>query len=232
VIYVAVQIWIWLLIALALGAVIGWLWTRLSLGGRLEDEVGPWRDRVTALERERDQLRRELGEARDRATDTRLGALREEAEPAPPVEEAAEAGEPEPVSHEPRANGAAEPIAEPVVAAEPAPEAEEPVAAEPAVEPPPPLPEPVTTEPAAPRFPPAPADAEPDNLTAIKGIGRALEARLNGLGISTYAQIATLSEDDIRRIDDALGFRGRVLRDRWIQQAQTLVEDRRSNGPG
>jgi predicted flap endonuclease-1-like 5' DNA nuclease len=241
VIYVVGQIWIWLLVALGLGIAIGWLWTRLAVGGRLQDQLAPWRDRVTALERERDQLRRELGEVRDRATEseTRLAALRDGHEP-PALEV---------VAAEPRANGPATPAdSEAAVAGiepadeagpepdpQPVPRAPEPTVLQRAVPEPPSASEPAAPEPSAPApasFEPAPIDAASDNLTSIKGIGKALEARLNGLGITTYAQIAALTEIDIRRIDDALGFRGRVARDRWIAQAQALIDGQRTNGTG
>jgi len=63
-----------------------------------------------------------------------------------------------------------------------------------------------------------------DDLTRIRGIGRKLAAQLNGLGISRYQQIAEL--DDARLADEQHRLhphRGRIVRDRWIEQAVDLI---------
>ena len=63
-----------------------------------------------------------------------------------------------------------------------------------------------------------------DDLTRIRGIGRTLAAQLNGLGISRYQQIAEL--DDARLADEQHRLhphRGRIVRDRWIEQAVDLI---------
>lgn len=62
-----------------------------------------------------------------------------------------------------------------------------------------------------------------DDLKAIAGIGPKLEKVLNGLGISTYAQVANLTKAEIDRLDDQLGFSGRIERDDWIGQARRLA---------
>ncbi|HWK14684.1 MAG TPA: NADH-ubiquinone dehydrogenase [Rhizobiaceae bacterium] len=62
-----------------------------------------------------------------------------------------------------------------------------------------------------------------DDLKMISGIGPKLEQALNGLGISTFAGLAGLSEDDAVRIDDKLGLNGRIARDEWIAQARLLT---------
>lgn len=67
----------------------------------------------------------------------------------------------------------------------------------------------------------APAE-EPDDLELIKGIGPVLKERLNKLGITTFAQIAAFTEEDLARIDEVLDFKGRIVRERWIEQAQEL----------
>lgn len=67
-----------------------------------------------------------------------------------------------------------------------------------------------------------------DDLKAIGGIGPKLEAVLNGLGIRTYAQIAALTADEIGRIEDDLGFKGRIGRDDWIGQAKALMSGGRT----
>ena len=89
-------------------------------------------------------------------------------------------------------------------------------------------------EDAAPLSPaPAPAPAEApapaggaDDLRRIKGVGPKLAALLQGLGVTTYAQIAAWSEADIDLIDAQLGtFAGRIRRDSWVEQAKFLAVD-------
>lgn len=63
-----------------------------------------------------------------------------------------------------------------------------------------------------------------DNLQSIYGIGPKLEARLNELGIFHFAQIASFGRDDILWVAERLeAFPGRILRDRWVDQARTLA---------
>ena len=50
-----------------------------------------------------------------------------------------------------------------------------------------------------------------------------LEKKLNALGVTRFDQIANFSDEDIAKIDDALNFKGRILRDDWIGQAKTLA---------
>ena len=64
-----------------------------------------------------------------------------------------------------------------------------------------------------------------DDLTAIDGIGPALAKKLNGAGISSYAQLAALSDDDIKRLEkDIIRFSGRIKRDDWVGQAKALSQ--------
>ncbi|WP_371136571.1 hypothetical protein [Novosphingobium sp.] len=70
----------------------------------------------------------------------------------------------------------------------------------------------------------APAPAAGDDLSKIKGLGPKLQALLPTLGISTYAQIAALTEADLADLDTRLGaFAGRPKRDNWIDQARHLA---------
>lgn len=61
-----------------------------------------------------------------------------------------------------------------------------------------------------------------DDLKGISGIGPKLETVLNEMGICRFADIAAWSEEDVRRIDNELGFGGRILRDDWVGQAKAL----------
>ena len=65
-----------------------------------------------------------------------------------------------------------------------------------------------------------------DDLKKISGLGPVLEKKLHGLGITTYAEIAGWSDDDVARIDDELNFKGRIARDGWIDQAKKLLADK------
>ncbi|WP_422371780.1 50S ribosomal protein L21 [Hoeflea sp.] len=74
---------------------------------------------------------------------------------------------------------------------------------------------------AAPMFS-APA-GDGDNLTKIKGIGPVAAGQLNEQGITTFAQIAALSDDDIARIDEAMPFSADQISD-WRDQAKDLAK--------
>lgn len=64
---------------------------------------------------------------------------------------------------------------------------------------------------------------EPDDLTAIKGIGPVAAGQLNEQGITTFAQIAKLSDKDIARIDEAMPFSADQISD-WRDQAKALAK--------
>lgn len=63
-----------------------------------------------------------------------------------------------------------------------------------------------------------------DDLSRIKGVGPKLKALLTSLGVTSFAQIAGWSDEDIARIDAQLGsFAGRAVRDNWVEQARLLA---------
>ena len=66
----------------------------------------------------------------------------------------------------------------------------------------------------------APA-GEGDDLTKIKGIGPVAAGQLNEQGITTFAQIAKLSDKDIERIDEAMPFSADQITD-WRDQAKAM----------
>lgn len=71
---------------------------------------------------------------------------------------------------------------------------------------------------------PAPAASNADDLSRIKGLGPKLQALLPTLGITTYAQIAALTEADLAELDGKLGaFAGRPAKDNWVEQARFLA---------
>ncbi len=62
------------------------------------------------------------------------------------------------------------------------------------------------------------------SLTQLKGLGPKVADHLAELGITTVGQIAALTDDDATRLDEQLGpFRGRMMRDRWVEQARFLA---------
>ena len=67
----------------------------------------------------------------------------------------------------------------------------------------------------------APA-GEPDKLTKIKGIGPVAERQLNEQGITTFKQIAEMSDEDIQRVDDYMPFSSAQIRD-WQGQAKDMI---------
>lgn len=74
----------------------------------------------------------------------------------------------------------------------------------------------------------APRDGLPDDLTKIKGIGAKMEALCNDLGFWHYDQIAEWNDREIAWVDGNLeGFKGRVTRDGWIEQAKALAANQR-----
>ena len=62
-------------------------------------------------------------------------------------------------------------------------------------------------------------DGEKDKLTELKGVGPVAEGQLNEQGITTFAQIAALTADDIARIDEHMPFSAAQIED-WQAQAR------------
>lgn len=156
----------------------------------------------------------------------------EEAGVAPPAAEVeAEPARPAPASE----GGTHEPAAPPPVApprvSEPTPLDDRPIAAAAPMAPRPageaaagsaPVSAPVSAPPSA----SAPlADSPADGpVTQLKGLGPKVSTKLAELGVTTVGQLAALDDDRAAALDDQLGpFRGRMARDRWIEQARFLA---------
>ena len=79
---------------------------------------------------------------------------------------------------------------------------------------------------AAPKEPLAEPETETapvsDDLTKIKGLGPKAAASLAELGVTSLAQIANWSDEDVARMDAAINGRGRIERDEWVKQAKAL----------
>lgn len=69
----------------------------------------------------------------------------------------------------------------------------------------------------------APQGVAADDLKLITGVGPVLERNMNAMGITTWAQVAKLTPDQIAAVEGELGFKGRVTRDRWLEQAEALA---------
>ena len=64
--------------------------------------------------------------------------------------------------------------------------------------------------------------AEADDLKKLSGVGPALEKKLLAAGVTTFAQIAAWTEEDIAEFDEKLSFKGRIVREGWVDQAKEL----------
>lgn len=169
------------------------LWLPVLLSGLLGFIIGAWIWR--------DASRHDAGEELDYAA-----ASAPIIPPAPPAIEPESVVDPEPaLESEPEAEPEPESTSppEPVAVAEPEP-----------------TPEPV--QPPSP-FMAAP-NGEPDTLTLIKGVGPKLSDMLNELGVFHFSQIAEWDANQVAEVDSQLGaFKGRVSRDRWVDQARMLA---------
>ncbi len=70
----------------------------------------------------------------------------------------------------------------------------------------------------------AKAAAGGDDLSQISGVGPVIVKKLNGEGITTFAQIAAWTDADVDAIEEKLSFKGRVGREEWIKQAKELTK--------
>jgi predicted flap endonuclease-1-like 5' DNA nuclease len=65
-----------------------------------------------------------------------------------------------------------------------------------------------------------------DDLCRLKGVGPKFADVLHALGFFRFEQIAGLGPNEIERLDDQLGaFRGRITRDRIVDQAEYLARN-------
>lgn len=150
------------------------------------------------------------------------------AKPAPVAEPAAKAAPPAPKpAAKPKA--AAKPAAKKTAAKEPAAKPAVKSATKAAAKPaakktakPAPAAAVIPEEPTVPP-PPAPKTGA-DNLQLLKGVGPKLVVLLNGLGVTSFRQVADWTAADIAAIDPQLGaFQGRIARDNLVDQASYLA---------
>ena len=70
----------------------------------------------------------------------------------------------------------------------------------------------------------APRESGPDDFKLIKGVGPKLESMLHSMGFFHFDQVAQWSDAEVAWADQNLvGFKGRVSRDQWVEQAKKLA---------
>jgi large subunit ribosomal protein L21 len=70
----------------------------------------------------------------------------------------------------------------------------------------------------------AKAETGTDDLSKLTGVGPVLVKKLVEAGISSFAQIAAWSADDVATVDEKLNLKGRIERDDWIAQAKEFIK--------
>jgi predicted flap endonuclease-1-like 5' DNA nuclease len=198
------QIVIFLLVAAALGFVIGWV-TRGSrahggMAAGLADEPDHLRAELAAAREAQGRLETSLAETRELA-DSRDSRARG-------LEQALESGRERIARLEQELSEARAASTRQVSSVE----------AATALAPPPAEPVQGTPPPAL-----ASPEGEPDDLKKISGIGPGIEKTLHGLGIYHFRQIAQFTPDNVLWIDQRLRFKGRIEREDWIGQARKLA---------
>ncbi|MEP1352978.1 MAG: 50S ribosomal protein L21 [Tateyamaria sp.] len=68
------------------------------------------------------------------------------------------------------------------------------------------------------------AASDGDDLKQLSGVGPALEKKLHAAGVTTFAQIAAWTPEDVAAMDEKLSFKGRIEREGWIAQAAEMAK--------
>lgn len=68
------------------------------------------------------------------------------------------------------------------------------------------------------------AAGEVDKLQRISGIGPVIERTLHELGIFKFSQLAAWSEENKNWVNAYLAFKGRIDREKWVEQAKDILE--------
>ena len=66
---------------------------------------------------------------------------------------------------------------------------------------------------------------EPEDLLQITGITADIQGRLKQLNLYRFEQIATLSDEDMANVDEALNLKGAIEKQDWVGQAQRLMAE-------
>lgn len=76
----------------------------------------------------------------------------------------------------------------------------------------------------------APRGGKADDLKEIAGIGPKLERTLNDLGVFHFDQIAAWTAKEINWVNAFISFRGRIEREKWVDQAAELAKGLETEG--
>jgi len=63
----------------------------------------------------------------------------------------------------------------------------------------------------------------PDDLAKISGVGPQIEKKLNEHGVFHYWQLAAMTPEEAAILDADLKFNGRIVRDKWSEQARAFM---------
>jgi large subunit ribosomal protein L21 len=69
----------------------------------------------------------------------------------------------------------------------------------------------------------APAAGGKDDLSLLSGVGPKIQQKLEEAGITTFRQIAELTPEQAKELDEKLKLGGRIEREEWIEQAKELM---------
>jgi large subunit ribosomal protein L21 len=72
--------------------------------------------------------------------------------------------------------------------------------------------------------PKAKASTDGDDLSRISGVGPAIVKKLHALDVTSFAQIAAWTPEDVADMDEKLSFKGRIDRDDWLVQAAEFAK--------
>ena len=232
--YLMNQLWVWLLLALILGLIVGWLtcekeqtkgWTGWVPWGTAAFLIGVLAAILKWLPaRQGYMLDAALLLFASYIIGCCIGCL---------IKQARMAAAPVAAAAVPAATAIKPAVAAPAAALKPAPVAV--VTPAPAVMPAAVIPvaKPVVEQPAVvvpegtpgrrPQGMMAPRGGVADDLKRIRGIGKQNEGRLHALGIWHFDQIAAWVKDEIEWVGSYLAFPGRIEREEWVSQAKVLA---------
>ncbi|SFP62072.1 50S ribosomal protein L21 [Tranquillimonas alkanivorans] len=71
-----------------------------------------------------------------------------------------------------------------------------------------------------------PAGASDDDLKKLTGVGPALEKKLHEAGITSFAQIASWSDEDVAEWDAKADLKGKIEKEGWVDQAKAILAEK------
>lgn len=77
----------------------------------------------------------------------------------------------------------------------------------------------------APKAAPAAKAEGGDDLTKMKGLGKVFAEKLAAEGVTSFAQIAAMTEDDIAALEEKIGATGKFEKNDWVAQAKEFAKD-------